>query len=177
VSDSDDVRALKRELMRLGLDFFAMPGGGLVGESGALAKLLRHIRTLEPPTTWHAVFPDLPKHWEAGRPETWIIRYRPFGPYDHQTLPTGPAVHVAWPKTSDPSALERLIRDARVAGLPVHGAGWIGITNPSWSTRDAMIVLQRGTTEDGLHSFLGWLETQADVVLAAIPRLGTETYF
>jgi hypothetical protein len=176
VSGSDEVHALKSELKRLGLDYRLMPGGGLAGEPGFIATLLRHVRALEPPSTWHAVFPDLPQHWKSGQPETWTGPYRPYGPFDYQTLPTGPAVHVAWPKTSALTVLDRLVANARAAGLLVHGAGWIEIPNPAWSTRDAMIILRKDTTEDAPHEFLEWLQTQADVRLAAIPRAGTETY-
>lgn len=50
------------------------------------------------------------------------------------------------------------------------------ITNPNWPTLDAMIVLDAGTDEARLGDFLLWLGQRSDVTLAAIPRLGNETY-
>ncbi len=111
----------------------------------------------------------------VGKPESWTVPYQPFGPYDYQKLPTGPAVHVCWDKPGAPDQLDRLIAAAKAAGWPIYGAGLIKTTNPKWQTVDAMIVLRTGTDGDGLADFLSWLETQK-VQIATVPRRGDEQY-
>ena len=49
--------------------------------------------------------------------------------------------------------LSSLVNAAREAGWRIHGAGLIPIRNPEWTTVDAMIVLERGTTEEQLSDF------------------------
>lgn len=168
--------ALRAEFQRLGLDLDALPEGGIAADVGALGKLLQRVRSLEPPVTWRDIFPDIPSHWIPGHPKTWTRRYRPLGPYDHPSLPTGPAIHVAWPKATDPDCLSQLIDAARAAGWPVHGAGFVEATNPAWPTLDAMIVLNAGTSEARLDDFLQWIDQRSDVELAAVPRRGNEQY-
>jgi hypothetical protein len=168
--------AFRTEVRRLGLHLDTLPGGGLAGDADSLAGLVERIRGLAPPVTWRDIFPDIPAHWVEGRPETWTTRYYPLGPYDHQSLPTGPAIHVDWPKTTDPICLDELIDAARVAGWPIHGGGFIEITNPDWPTLDAMIVLEAGTDDARLDDFLEWLGEYPDVTLAAVPRRGSEDY-
>lgn len=158
----------------MGLHGNELPGGGLaVHDSEAF---LRFLQTFEPPVTWRDIFPDLPSHWLPGHPETWTTPYRPLGLYDHQTLPTGPAIHVDWPRATDRSCLERLIGAARSAGWPVYGGGFIEVMNPDWPTLDAMIVLDAGTDDARLDAFLEWLGQRLDVSLAAVPRRGNEEY-
>ena len=169
-------QALDAELARLGLRIADLPGGGLAGSARAIEGLVARLRSMVPGVTWRDVFPDLPRHWEPGRPETWTTPYRPLGPYDYQELPTGPAVHVAWGRRADPQHLEQLMATAQKAGLPVYGAGLIEITNPDWPTIDAMIILNRGTTEDQTGSFVAWLEDQPGIGVLTIPRTGQETY-
>ncbi len=164
----------ERELQRLGLNIVDVPGLA-VGPGGADA-LLAHVRSLPVGATWRDVFPDMPAHWVPGRPSTWTGRYRPRGPYDYQELPTGPAVHVKWPKQTDRGCLGAFIADARAAGWPIYGGGFIEMTNPEWPTLDAMLVLERGTSEDTLFEFVAWIEEQPRVRLATIPRTGQETY-
>jgi hypothetical protein len=170
------IAALEREFQRLGLQPDALPGGGLAADAAALDQLLAHLRALASPATWREVFPDIPAHWVAGQPETWTTRYRPLGPYDYQALPTGPAVHVDWPRTTDPVCLDRLITAARAAGWAIHGGAFVEVTNPDWPTLDAMIILEAGTAQAKLDEFLEWLGKRSDVQLAAVPRRGDETY-
>jgi len=167
--------ALQQELQRLNLSLDSLPGGGFAADD-SLDDLLERTRALVPPVAWREVFPDIPAHWVEGRPETWTTRYRPLGPYDHQSLPTGPAIHVAWPRSTDHRCLADLIDAARAADWPVHGGGFIEITNPEWPTLDAMIVLAAGTDATRLDDFLEWLDQRSDVELAAVPRRGDEAY-
>lgn len=168
--------AFQHEIQRLGLNLDSLPGGGLVADAASFDDLLRRIRALTPPVTWRDIFPDLPAHWVEGRPDTWTPRYRPVGPYDHQSLPTGPAIHVDCPRATDPSCLDRLVGAARAAGWPVHGGGFIEVTDPDRPTLDAIIVLAAGTDGDLLDDFLEWLGQRSDVTLAAVPRRGDEQY-
>jgi hypothetical protein len=171
--DKVPIEALNAEFLRLGLDPRELPG--LMVDNGGFDALITRLRSLSPGITWHEALPDLPKHWIPGKPETWIAPYRPFGPYDYQHLPTGPAVHVCWPKPGQPDRLERLTAVAKAAGWPIYGAGSIEGLNSKRPTVDAIIVLRAGTDEDALGAFLNWLETQ-DVEVATVPRLGDETY-
>jgi hypothetical protein len=168
--------AFRREIQRLGLNLDSLPGGGLAADSASLDNLLQRIRGLTPPVTWRDIFPDIPAHWVEGRPDTWTTRYRPLGSYDHQSLPTGPAIDVNWPRATDPTCLDRLIGAARADGWPVHGGGFIEVTNPDWPTLDAIIVLDAGTDGARLDGFVEWLGERPDVTLAAVPRLGNEEY-
>ncbi len=165
--------AIQAELGRLGLAWEDLPAGGLASR---VDDFLKRLRTFSPGVTWWDVLPDLPPHWLPGRPETWTTPYRPLGPYDYQELPTGPAVHVGWPKPGEPDQLEHFLAEAKQAGWPIYGAGLLEIPNPKWPTIDAMIVLERGTSEDVLGDFLTWLDGQAPVSIATIPRTGKEEY-
>ena len=107
--NEQDSEALRAELERVGLRMSHMPGGGLVASAGAMRELLARLRSTAPGVTWRDVFPDLAAHWEPGRPETWTAPYRPFGPYDYQELPTGPAVHVHWSRDMSPGFLDDLL--------------------------------------------------------------------
>ena len=173
-SDDEVMRAIEAEFQRLGLRGNELPGGGLAVQDSE--AFLRFLQSFEPPITWRDVFPDLPAHWLPGRPETWTRPYRPLGPYDHQTLPTGPAIHVEWPRATDPACLGGLLAAARAAGWPVYGGGFIEVTDPDWPTLDAMIVLDVGTSDARLDDFLEWLGRRSDVMLAAVPRRGNEGY-
>jgi hypothetical protein len=172
-SDTPSIEALKAEFKRLGLNIDAIPG--LIGEPTAINRLIARLRTLAPGATWRDVFPDPPAHWKPGQPETWATPYRPFGPYDYQELPTGPAVHVFWERASDALQLPELLSTARRAGWPVYGAG-VHLETADSSRVHAMIILARGTTHDRLGEFVQWLETHPGVHIAAIPRTGTEDY-
>ncbi len=170
-SEKENLHALRTELERLGLRIADLPGGGLAAASSAATEeLLVRLRMMAPGVTWRDVLPELPAHWEPGRPETWTTPYRPFGPYDYQELPTGPAVHVVWDRDGGPAQLEQVAAAARRAGWPVYGAG---LLRPPLH---AMIVLERGTTEDQTSSFVEWLNEQAGLSVATIPRTGRETY-
>ncbi len=169
-SHEEDLQALQTELKRLGLRIADLPGAGLAAASGAaFEQFLARLRTMAPGVTWRDVLPELPAHWESGRPETWTTPYRPFGSYDYQELPTGPAVHVVWDRDGAP-ALEQLVGAARQVGWPVYGAGFIQ------PPLHAMIVLERGTTEGQTGSFVEWLNEQSGLRVATIPRTGRETY-
>ena len=172
----DDLAQLKAELQRLALRSEDIPGGGgglLVGPGGFEA-FIAHLQKLQPGATWRDVFPDLPSHWEAGKPETWTDRYRPVGPYDYQELPTGPLVHVPWYE-GGPERLERLVAEGRAAGWGIYGAGILSA--PSDSEFHAYVVLERGTSEGELHRFAAWVDGYLGFELANIPRFGTEKYF
>jgi hypothetical protein len=169
-------REVQAEFDRLGLDPDAMPGGGLSVGGQALGSLLTRLRSMSPGVTWRDVFPDIPAHWEAGKPETWTTPYRPLGVYDYQELPAGPAVRVNWPRPGAPDQLERFLGAAKQAGWSIHGAGLLEVANPKWPTVDAMIVLERGTSDDVFADFLEWLEGQRPVTLAVVSRTGKEQY-
>lgn len=112
-----DQRAeIEQELARLGLRLMDLPG--LAVGPGGLDGLLQHPRGLPTGATWHDMLPELPRHWVPGRPETWTTRYRPFGPYDCQELPTAPAVHVSWPKGTNPECLSTLVVAPDKRGRP-----------------------------------------------------------
>jgi len=169
-SRDEAMRDFESEVRRLGLRLEDMPGGGLaVQDSDAF---IRFLRSLEPPVTWRDVFPDLPAHWVAGRPETWTTPYRPFGSYDYQELPTGPAVHVIGPSATDGAWLDQLVDAARRAGFGVHGAGFI----EGSGTLHALIILDRDTDAQRRDAFVDWLSEQPVVELAAVPRAGDEDY-
>ena len=179
MSGSDHFDDFTREFERLGLDWRVLGGLAVAGGEDGVAAFLTHLRSLQPGATWHDVLPNLPADWTPGepdQPEQWIGPYKPLGPYDYQELPTGPAVHVNWPKETDASCLESLIGAGRDAGWSIHGAGFIEIQNPSWPTIDAMIVLDRSADLDVLFGFAQWLEQQPDVKLATVPRTGDERY-
>lgn len=176
MDDSALQAALRAEFERLGLKVENFPGGGLAGDRDALEGWLERLRASAPGATWRDVLPDLPAHWQPGRPETWTTPYLPLGPYDYQELPTGPAVHVNWPKGTDRGCLEALMSDARGAGWPIYGAGFLEAPNAAWSTLDAFLVMERGTPEEVLCDFVTWIEEQPGVTLAAIPRIGNEDY-
>ena len=168
-SDDEVMRAVASEFRRLGLRTDELPGGGLAVQDSK--AFLRFLQSFEPPVTWRDVFPDLPSHWVPGRPETWTTPHRPFGSYDYQELPTGPAVHVIGPSATDGSWLDQFVAAARHAGFAVHGAGFIEETG----ARHALVVLDRRTDATGCDAFLEWLAGQP-VELAAIPRRGDESY-
>jgi len=173
VIDREILDAISRELDRIGMRKEDLPG--LAIEEGAERKLLEHLEQLPTGASLHDVFPDTPSHWVAGQPETWTTPYRPFGPYDYQELPTGPAFHVQWPKQMDVRCLDRLMAAARQSGLPVYGASFLDFP-PDWPTLEAMIILERGTSEDRFDEFWAWLDAQPDVSVAAVPRRGDEEY-
>ena len=143
--------AILGELARIGLDLEAMPN--LAADESAIGPFLEHLRSLPTGASWYDVFPDLTPSWTPPEPERWITAYRPLGPYDYQELPTGPAVHVDWPKEADAACLETLLRAARDAGWPIYGAGFLDTANPHWPTRDAMLVLTRGTNLESCMTF------------------------
>ena len=171
--DSELRRQLEDELKRLGLSQDAMPF--LMFGPRSIAEFTAHLKRLEPGVTWHDVLPGLPRHWETGKPETWITPYRPLGPYDYQELPTAPAIHIMWSE----GGAERLglfLASARAARWPVFGAGLVAMPANGGGKYHAMIVMERGTNEDTLHAFWSWIDDQPDVEVAAVPRLGTEPY-
>jgi hypothetical protein len=101
--------------------------------------------------------------------------YRPFGPYDYQHLPTGPALHVDWDRAF-PMSVERLVDTARNSGWPIYGGGLIDMRNPQCPTIDAMLILERGTARDRFDAFREWIRVQPGIAISVISRYGTETY-
>jgi hypothetical protein len=173
VTDPDVVDAIFWEFDRIGMRKEDLPG--LAIEGGMEREFLKRLEQFPAGASLHDVFPDMPSHWVAGQPETWTTPYRPFGPYDYQELPTGPAFHVQWPKLIDAGCLDRLMAAARQSGLPVYGVSFLTFP-PDWPTLEAMIILERGTSEDRFDEFWAWLNAQPDVSLVAVPRLGDEEY-
>jgi len=171
-ADDPVSRRFEAEMRRLQLEPDDLPGALVVSDGEAFEQLISLMQALEPPVTWRDVFPDLPAHWVPGRPETWTTRYRPFGPYDYQSLPTGPAVHVTGPRPAGTEWLERFVEEARQTGFAVHGAGFIEGLAP----HDAFVVLDCDTTTEQLDDFIEWLLQHTHVELAAIPRSGDEQY-
>ena len=173
--DSELHREIASELARLGLRREDMPGGSLAFAPGAAESFLGRLRRLSPGCSWRDVLPDLPAHWEAGKPESWTTPYRPLGPYDYQELPTGPVVHVMWTDSSTAN-LDALVVAARSAGWPIFGAGLFA--EPPGQSREyhGMIVMKRGTTRDQLSGFADWINERPGFTVAAVPRLGTERY-
>lgn len=131
------------ELERIGLNFYESPYQTFAGEPGGAERFVQSLRELQPGATWRDVFPDMPAHWVADQPSTWTMPYHPFGPYDYQELPTGPALHLGFPTHSDPACLTNLLAAAREAGWLIQGADFLDIPNPKWSTLDAMVILDR----------------------------------
>jgi hypothetical protein len=174
-SRADQREALERELNRIGLAIETIPGGGLASGPGGLGTLIAHVQSLPVGSTWHDVFPDLPKHWKAGRPETWTKPYKPRGPWDYQELPTGPLVWINW-EMGGTGLLTDLLARARAAGFKVYGAGMVAEPSGNWKTFDANVVLERTCSEDELEEFMAWVQMQPDMNLAAVPRTGSETY-
>jgi hypothetical protein len=64
-------KEIQADFDRLGLDPDEMPGGGLSVGGEALEPLLLRLKALAPGVTWRDIFPGIPAHWEAGKPETW----------------------------------------------------------------------------------------------------------
>jgi hypothetical protein len=180
MSAQDYLSAIIVELERLGLSIEDWPYDAMA-TSGSdplapLAEWLDHLRTLQPGVTWHEADPELPTHWVPGEPDTWTTPYCPFGPYDYQQLPTGPAVHVSWKQAGSAEALAVLVEDARGAGFAVYGAGPIDEVNTRGTEYDAFVILEAGTSDDALGRFIEWLEERTAPILAAVPRTGFETY-
>ena len=145
---SEIFRLIIAEFERIGLRTDDLPG--LVMDAGAEQEFSARLHALPVGATWRDVFPDMPAHWVPGRPESWTGPYQPLGAYDYQQLPTGPAAHVQWPNGTDRSRLDALVADARQAGWPLYGAGFLEVKNPARRTQDAFLVLERGTSEDVL---------------------------
>jgi len=165
------------ELARLGLDVSTSPVGGLVtGDAESAAAFVARLRAMEVGVTWRDVFPDLPAHWDVEDPETWTMPYRPIGAFDYPTLPTGPALHVSWPKSIDDACLDRLVAGARAHGFRVYGAGFLTISNPDWPTRNAHVILCHDTTPDELDACWGWIDAESEATTRGISRTGEETY-
>ena len=176
---SQFLAAFDAELQRLGLRARDLPGLAITGGEKALEQVLAHLRSLLPGATWHEAFPDLPRDWIPGRPETWITPYRPEGPWDYQELPTGQAIRVTYlGDASEQSWLESFIASARAAGWPVYGGGFPYENKRDVARRwkDGTIVLNRGTDVATFHRFLGWIDEQSSVELASVSRTGDERY-
>ena len=166
---------IAREFERIKLRLEDLPG--LVINAGVEHDLLMRLRALPTGATWRDVFPEMPEHWVPDRPETWTKPYRPLGAFDYPELPTGPAVHVHWPKGADDSPLDDLVREARAAGWPVHGAGLIDKLQSGSRNLHAHIVLERDTDEETFEKFLAWLEERSDVEIATVVRPVGQKFF
>lgn len=101
------------------------------------------------------------------------------GAWDYQELPTGAAIHFIYKgDASEQSWLESFVASARAAAWPIYGAGFPFETKTDDARRwgHAMIVLIRGSDDETLHGFLGWIDEQSSVELAAVSRTGHERY-
>ena len=171
--------AFDQELERLGLRRRDLPGLAVTGGEKALEEILTRLRSLSPGATWHDVFPDLPRDWISGRPETWITPYHPLGPWDYQELPTGQAVRVSYRGDAANRAwLESFIETARAAGWPIFGGGcpFENRTDRARRWEDAIVVLDRGTDVVTFNQFLLWIDDQSSVRVSAVSRTGGERY-
>ena len=175
----EQLKIFEAELARLGLTPKSIPGGGLVTDPGGMEALVARARAFEPGATWHDVIPTLPKHWESDKPETWTSPYRPLGPYDHQELPTAPAIHIYW-KSGGKERLESLVREARASGHPIHGADLVNVHSDSKLAHSdethAFVVFSRGTNDHAMYVFGDWVEQQPDCEVATYYRLASEKY-
>jgi hypothetical protein len=165
---------LDTELKRLGLRREDLPGGGLAFGLGGLEHFVARLKALAPGASWRDALPEIPPHWQGGRPETWTRPYRPYGLYDYQELPTAPAVHITW-TDGGADRLSHLVTAARAQGWHIFGGGLLP-TRDGLPEYHAIIVMERGTTEKDLSDFVAWVDAQVGFSLAAIPRLGTEHY-
>lgn len=102
---------LLREFARLRLSLDDAPS--LAGTSAGLTDLLARVRALPIGSTWADIFPDA---FPTG--DTRPLPYRPLGDYDYQTLPTGPALHLQWPRATPRMFLDQLVQGARSVGWP-----------------------------------------------------------
>lgn len=163
MKDPEHRSAILAELERIGLDVGELAGLAVTHS----AELLAHLRTLKPGSSWHDAFPDVPKDWDPRDRRNLKAPYRPYGSYDYQELPTGPAVDVYWQKT-EPHDLDALVAEAKRAGWPIYGAGFHHASNPDWPFQSAFVVLQRGTTEDRFGEFTLWFEARKTPTIAGI---------
>lgn len=166
--------AFEAELMRLGLPLAELPGLATQNDHSASALLAR-LRSLPPGATWQQVFPTLPHGLSPLAALTRPSPYRPFGPWDHPRLPTGPAIHVVWQKAmSSTDWLDELRNMMLRAGIAVYGIG--RPASSSFTHEQAVVVLKANCPPSEFAAALEWLNEQQDVTLAAVPRTGEETY-
>ena len=171
-------RLIAAEFDRLGLQASDFPASGLAigGGPEGVARFLRHVRTLQPGASWYDVFPDMPKHWIAGKPETWTDPYHPYGAYDYQALPSGPAIHVVHDlAVGEWGWVGALVAEARAAGWPVYGGGQV-TSGASTLPGHAFIVLERGTPQDVTWAVADWIGERPHLQVAGVPRTGEEEY-
>lgn len=171
MDDSPFLSQCALEFERLGLQLDDCPYDGLATDGGdAAAQFLDRLRALPAPSSWRAVFPDLPAHWDLEDPDSWTVPYRPIGAFDYPTLPTGPVVLISWPTAPSEDALEAWLAEAGAAGFRIHGAGWVPISNPEFVRRPARIVLDRQTTDADLFAFTEWIAAHPPVRYDGVSR-------
>jgi hypothetical protein len=174
--DSLFFERFKFECDRLGLNLYDLPGLALDSGPDAQTRFLERLGAMSPGVTWHDVFPDLPKHWVMGEPDTWLAPFRPFGPFDFQELPAGPAALIGFEPDSDRSCLTTLLSEARDAGLPIHSGGFLDVANPDVSSLDAIIVFNRNAKVESAYEFWKWIESRSDIAFHSVLRRGDEKY-
>jgi hypothetical protein len=181
MTDDELVVAIQTEYARLGLDWERAPvevvNATTEDEPNADRSddlFLAHLRRLEPGATWRDVF-DLPAHWDLDDPQTWSVPYHPLGPLDHQVLPTGPALLLAWPATLDDGCLDRLCARATAAAFHVHAAWFVPLSRP-FSERLAYVVLPHDTTAAILAAFQAFVDADVEARVWAVHRTGRERY-
>lgn len=164
---------IERELERLGLTWASLPGDGLAGREGWEARLLAQLKSLEVGATWHDLLPDLPRHWIAGRPETWTDRYHPQGPWDYQTPPAGPALFAICDLDDPVTGLADLLTKAAMEGWQTYGAG---LRDRLERQHVVSIVLPLGMSADDALALGDWIDSQSGWKLGGCNRTGTEDY-
>jgi hypothetical protein len=110
------VTELRAELRRIGLDSDDLQALAVGGDP---ARVLAHLRSLPPGSSWAAVFPEEVDEWSPSLPE----QERALGPFDYQAPPRGIAVFASLEPGAPVEALEAAIRRARTLGYPIYGAG------------------------------------------------------
>lgn len=164
----------ERELERLGLNIFDVPGLA-IGPGGAEA-LLAHVRSLPVGATWRDVFPGWPAHWEPGRPRTWTVPYKSLGPFDYPAPPAGPAFYILWSEPGAGPEHEALVQRAVAEGWPIYGGGITPKRRAGGVDDLGFVVLPRGTSEDVLGDFEAWIRRQPGVAHTRLYRTEDEVW-
>ena len=138
--------AFRAELRRIGLDPNEIQSLALGGDP---ERLLAHLRSLPPGSSWADVVPGMPADWSPSTPPP----ERALGPFDYPEPPRGIAVFACLKLGAPVEALDAAIARARTLGYPIYGAGKI---------------LDRGHPHLYIVLPLGASEDDADEIASAI---------